>query len=235
MNAYITSRDLMNVIPLTYELHRLAGITKVIIIDCDSEYPDLLDWYKRLPDRTELIRETNLGPRAPWHSGVISERERSGRPYVVTDGDLDICRLDQMAVYRMWNKLKQDPELAKVGAAIAIDDLPSGPISRPIRSREQEYWEVSTQDNFYVAEIDTTFAVYREPEFTGYGPALRDGLNQVRHLPWYMEPETYTTDFKFYLNRLDHQRMLFYSPKMKAASFFSQKSQSLVDTLKGTE
>jgi hypothetical protein len=44
-----------------------------IVVDNDSTYPPLLEWYKTC-DCEVILLGVNSGPRAPWESGCIDQR-----------------------------------------------------------------------------------------------------------------------------------------------------------------
>ena len=47
------------------------GVGEIIIVDNDSTYPPLLEWYATNPCRIERLNK-NIGVAAPWISEVVS-------------------------------------------------------------------------------------------------------------------------------------------------------------------
>jgi len=201
MIVYLTARDLLSVCDMAEKLLTLDGVSWVTIVDCDSTYQPLLDRYASLPDGVEVAYENNLGPRAAWAS---LWREMDGL-YAVSDGDLDISDWPKDAITRMADRLQSQPHLLKVGAALRIDDLPDTEIGRRATTHEAQFWtrRMGSGSPFFAADIDTTFAVYRQPCWGGYGPSERCGFAQARHLAWHLDMANLPDDWRHYLRRVD--------------------------------
>lgn len=162
-----------------------------IIVDNDSDYGPLLEWYSHCPFEIVRLRE-NLGHHAPWISGVIAGD--AAERYVVTDCDLDLSGvpadvLSVLAIPFTWTS-----QPIKSGLAMRIDDIPKW--QTDVRSWESRWWtrRVTADPRFYHAAIDTTFAMYqghtphRLAMQVATVPAVRlAGQYQCRHVPWYLD------------------------------------------------
>lgn len=200
MRVFLTSRDLLSVCDMAENFLLLNEVDKVTIIDCQSTYAPLLSRYNDLPDSIEILLCSNLGPRAAWH--VCRELMLEG-PYAVSDGDLNISEWPVDAITIMRERLMSQPHLMKVGAALEIANLPQTRLAEQARNHEAQFWAKPTAPGFFAADIDTTFAIYREPEWGGYGPAERCSFATAEHLAWYLEPGKIPEDWQHYLKRVD--------------------------------
>jgi hypothetical protein len=182
-----------------------AGMTNIHIIDNQSDYKPLLEFYKKLPYQVYRL-DTNIGHTALWDT-VLFKRFSKGY-YVYTDPDvvpIKACNLNVVEYF--YSLLQKYPQICKVGFGLKIDDLPdSYPLKEKVLQWEKKFWEKEVEDRVYKALIDTTFALYR-PGVSGGDtiPALRTGGNlKARHLPWYEDPLNLTEESAYYLNKVSN-------------------------------
>lgn len=72
--------------------------------------------------------------------------------------------------------------------SLLLDDLPPTDEGNFIRKNEADYWLAPVDDMYYVAGIDTTFALYREGNIKHTYSAIRTNKPYTaRHLPWYYD------------------------------------------------
>lgn len=178
------------------------GYTNIHILDNQSTYPPLLDWYETCP--YEIIRlEKNIGYQAIWKSGVYDRFKRSF--YVYTDSDVvpdENCPKDFMK--RFLDTLRKYPRCLKVGFGLRIDNLPDHFAQKEaVLANERRFWKEPLGDCLYKAQIDTTFALYRP---YCYGPAndhhlmIRTGDPYVAcHLPWYADSSNLSNEDYYYI------------------------------------
>ena len=166
-----------------------------VIIDNNSTWEPLLDWYQHCP--FEVIRLTeNLGHHSPWKCGA-TERPNEGF-YCVTDCDLDLegVPADLMAVLRipLTSCISGACGIKKCGVSLRIDDLPS--YQTDVAKWERQFWRRPIAGGrYYRAPIDTTLCMYpatlpasRAMQVVGI-PTLRAGEPYTaRHMPWYLDP-----------------------------------------------
>lgn len=185
-NRLVTTRTLAD------QVAKLDG-ARPVLIDNDSTWEPLLEWYEDCPYDVIRLRE-NLGHHAPWLCGAISNDHAPH--YVVTDCDLDITDVPLDALERLREPFDWDQRPSKVGLGLRIDDLP--PWQNVVKEWESRWWlkPVSPARRFYWAAIDTTFAMYaretphaRAMKVVGV-PSVRAGEPYVaRHVPWYLDGE----------------------------------------------
>lgn len=195
-NRLTTTRNLVE------QVKRL-GNAQPVVIDNDSDYEPLLDWYESKPCDIVRLKE-NLGHHAPWTSGII-EGDNADL-YVVTDCDIDIDGVppdvfDVLQCPFAWTHYRP----IKSGLALRIDDLP--PWQTKVVEWESRWWkqQVVRGSNWYRAAIDTTFAMYRQGttlrqiQDVVRTPAVRlGGEYQARHIPWYLDGENLDEENKHY-------------------------------------
>jgi|LauGreDrversion4_2_1035121.scaffolds.fasta_scaffold311233_2 hypothetical protein len=193
---------------------RQKGYNNITIIDNQSTYQPLLEWYKQdgldvfYNDITEnschAFRDLVL-MQHPKFIEIVSNW------YVFNDSDiipLDTVPndfIDDLIAYAIkYNK-------TKVGMSIKIDDLDlSYPLNEWVYSYESSYWTNAIIDGdieLYPHPIDTTFAVHAPNVLpTWSNNTLRVGEPYiVKHAPFYYNPESLPEDEKYYLAHMNKQ------------------------------
>lgn len=162
----------------------------VYIVDNNSTYKPLLDWYNQQKDIKIIKLGINGGHKAPWVHGIIDTSDY----YVVTDSDLDIS-----TVPNNWDEILisgiKEFNVEKAGLSLSEKNIPCGNPSwildnfcdypngdHPLR------WgnHIKLNEMFFNHPIDTTFAVY--------APKTRHSISGIRtntpytakHLPWHI-------------------------------------------------
>ena len=107
------------------------------------------------------------------------------------------------------------PQIAKVGCALKIDDLPDCfSQKQTVIDWELGFWRDKRSDprigTFYNADVATTFAMFRSVEAVntiGDGPAIRlaPPLDAV-HLSWYLDPNDLPADEAWYYDNAPQRR-----------------------------
>jgi len=201
---------------MTSQLAKLPNV-ELILVDNASTYPPLVNWLDVCP-YTVVYLPSNLGHRSPWLSQAVLAADEHRRTYgsdhyVVTDPDLDFSGVPLDLIDRCIDGLTRHPGVVQCGPALRIDDLPSIEESAvnmaQIRSVESRYWGEPLGDDFYVAPIDTTFAVYSvdTPHAVAMSPAngvRLAGPYTARHLGWYLrKDEPLSEELKYYFAHAD--------------------------------
>ena len=183
---------------LVADLRRFDGVDGITIIDHDSSYPPLLEWYETCGCKV-IHGKNDRGSKGAFRHVDNSDW------HVVTDCDLDMSTVPTDALVQLRAVLEDHPKITKAGLSLELGDLPRTPMCDLVRTWELNFWtERFPEDSrFWVADIDTTLAVYR-PKATwgGYGPALRfDRPYTARHTPWYWDLEHLTDEQRHYLSQ----------------------------------
>lgn len=181
-----------------------AGMRRIFILDNDSTYPPLLEFYRRVRHVEVVFLRRNLGFRALWRSSFF--RRVMGHYYVYTDPDVlpvEECPGDVVRV--LFDALVRFPDKQKAGMGLKIDDLPTC-FSRheEVARWEQKFWRVELAPGIYDAPADTTFALYRPWARGGWWiPGLRLGApHLLRHLPWYADSNHPDDEERYYQSRI---------------------------------
>lgn len=213
IDCFLTSRDLMAVASMAERLCSCAGVGRIVIVDCESTFPPLLEWYEEAErNGINVERCVNLGNKAPW---VYSEVMANQNIYFTSDGDLDLDDVPLDFLLYLREGLVEHPEAMKVGLSLRLDDLPDTYLGRWAKNHEKQFWE-RLDGRWYHADIDTTACVYRPlTGWGGYGPCLRSAPPYTaRHISWYLDPANLPEDYKWYTDRLSPEG-IFWGPVIK--------------------
>lgn len=181
-----------------------AGYKNIIVLDNDSNYQPLLEYYKTAPVKVIYLKE-NVGYLSLWKSGVYKQFYTDY--YVYSDPDVlpaKDCPKDFMKHF--MELLNKFPNVEKVGFGLKIDDLPDFYNKKQeVIEWESQYWKKAIEKDVYDAKVDTTFALYK-PFTNGeiwVQNAVRTGGNFVaHHLPWYEDSKNETEENAFYRNNI---------------------------------
>jgi len=200
----INNRNRLTFLKQLISWYQKAGYKNIIVLDNDSNYQPLLEYYKESGIKVIYLKE-NVGHLAFWKSDVYKQFYTDY--YVYTDPDvlpIEECPVDFMQHF--MNLLNKYSSIEKVGFGLKIDDLPEHYNKKSeVINWEEKHWAKQIEPDVYDAAIDTTFALYK-PFTRGdiwVQNALRTGGNYVaRHLPWYEDSNNISIEDLFYLNNI---------------------------------
>jgi hypothetical protein len=176
------------------------SVGEIIIVDNDSTYPPLLEWYATNPCRIERL-DTNVGMGAPWVSGVV--KQLNGAPYVLTDPDMGLGETPDDTLLYLLDKLNT-LQIGKVGLGLDWQIVEKkSPYYERLNLYEKSRWDNSpVQDGVSMeVQIDTTFALYNvDHYFIGGGSTTFPYV--TRHYPWEfsIEEARNSEEFMYYMN-----------------------------------
>lgn len=183
------------------------GYSNIYIIDNNSTYPSLLDFYTNKCKYPVYMLHRNVGHLALWETGIYKQFENSYFAY--TDSDVEIhpeCPDDFVDCF--IGLLKKHPTFMKAGFSICIDDLPDHfNLKQQVCQWESNFWRREIEPNVFKAAIDTTFAVH-VPYSKGCLDVskircLRVGFPySIRHLPWYVDSNKMSDEEIYYVSHL---------------------------------
>lgn len=184
-------------------IHSLTerGYHNIYILDNDSSYLPLLEYYKETPYHVIFLKK-NVGYRALWETEVF--KQFSHDYYVYTDSDLELveeCPADFLVVMHYLLNQKRYKGIGKVGLSLLIHDLPDHFKGKAgVLAWEAKFWEQGVEKLAFSAPVDTTFALYRPKAYgTARIPALRMNFPySARHLPWYERTQDLTEEQQYY-------------------------------------
>jgi len=188
--------------------------TNIIILDNDSTYPQLLDYYKNTKHKVIFLKK-NVGYMALWQSKVFDDFKKGF--YVYTDPDVlpnADCPAD--IVFKLANVLSKYNAIEKAGPSLKITDLPDAyDKKKEVIEWEKIHWQVQVEKDVYDAMVDTTFALYKPYAFGNAEmcKAYRvGGKYEFLHLPWYIDSLNLTEEEKYYRDNVS-----------KTSSYWSSK------------
>lgn len=181
------------------------GYKNIIIIDNNSSYEPLIEYYKTLPYQIIWSKE-NLGYMALSKLDLYKKVRKSF--FVYTDSDvvpIEECPEDFMAYFLAV--LKRNFWVSKVGFSLKIDDLPDFYDKKDnVIDWEKQFYNKTIGKN-YIAPIDTTFALHKPYAFIsakGIFKMIRTSFPyEARHMPWYNDSNNLTDEEKFYIESVE--------------------------------
>jgi hypothetical protein len=212
IHIVILNRDRLYPLKDQVDVLKRKGYHNITIIDNQSTYQPLLDWYKESEldvfynDITENSCHAFRDLVLMGHPKFV---EITSNWYVFNDSDIipldDVPDnfINDLVEYAIRHKR------SKVGMSIKIDDLDmSYPLNAWVHSYESTYWTNAIVDGgveLYPHPIDTTFAVHAPHTIpTWSNDTLRVGVPYiVKHAPFYYDPENLPEDEKYYLERIN--------------------------------
>lgn len=210
--CWLTNRDTLTPVRGMVEfLLDCDEVGTVTIVDCESTYPPLIDWYRSACPVTVIFAE-NLGNHAPWR--YIQPDDGY---YFASDADFDLTGVPKDFLKLLREGLIEFPEVCKTALSLRIDDLPDdSPVAKKVIAHESQFWRRRRNGQWFDADVDTTVALYRgRSGWGGYGPALRaDNPYTARHLPWYLASDTCTEEWEWYLRHLNPSGLT-WGPRLK--------------------
>lgn len=163
----------------------------IIIIDNNSYFPPLLDYYANEFPYTLLRQNENFGHEI-YRSPII--KNLIGDVYVLTDPDLEFNPLLPDDFLKTFLDISRQLNAYKVGFALRIDtnDIRTDVTShgRGIKAWEQQFWKnrlTFNQDpnlELYQAPIDTTFCLINDRH--GGCEVRVAGNYTCKHIPWHI-------------------------------------------------
>ncbi|ASE63575.1 hypothetical protein CEQ15_19855 [Chryseobacterium indologenes] len=184
----------------------------IIIIDNQSDYQPLLDYYQTIEKEITVERMPgNLGHKVFFDTPYLQEKYGKGY-FVLTDPDIvpnEKLPVDFMS--EMISKMDiYHSTITKVGFALDIETIPDYfPLKEKVLKWEKQFWEKQLENNVYSAYVDTTFALYKPyyPKRFNNLPFLEGirigGDFTALHGGWYMDPQNYTEEYLHYIQSVD--------------------------------
>jgi len=178
------------------------GYSNIFIIDNNSTYPPLLQYYKKCQYKIFRLKK-NLGFKALWKSNISAIF--CNDYYIYTDSDVvlvDECP-DDFIDYLLLN-LKKYKYARKIGLSLRIDNLPDFyKNKKSVIALETKYYANANIVGLWKAPIDTTFALYRPRVGLSRSRFVESYRTptpyQAEHLPWYNNSDCLSEEEKYYI------------------------------------
>lgn len=209
-------KDTLSIPIIIINYNRLADLKKlisflldrnhknIIVVDNQSSYPPLLEYYKEIQDRVRVeIMDKNYGHLVFWRNERLQKEYGKGY-YIITDSDI-LPNKDMPIDYieQMMYILDQHKEWTKLGLALQINDLPDYlKIKDKVINWESKFWEDEIQPNLFRGQVDTTFALYPPRYKYDIGNFLNGGRIAgnftAKHGGWYIDIDNMTDEERYY-------------------------------------
>ena len=179
---------------------------RVVILDNNSSYPPLLEWYDTNPCEIERLT-ANYGNFVLWSATTAIEGHEKpnffekydcvGKQYILSDCDLDLSGIPKESLLpTLQEGLREYPNVVKCGLSLEINDLPDTELAKVALGWERFNWVKNPakgdtpNGKFISAPVDTTFALYTGVgEQNDFDRCIRtDRPYTARHLTWYYGP-----------------------------------------------
>lgn len=193
IKAFVVNRNLLTTLRNTVDFLLKEPRVEVVIFDQQSTYPPLLEYYKTCNVRI-IYSLINGGPHSTW--GLT--QEFNDNYFILTDSDCDYSGVPHDWLDRMISIL-ENSNAFKVGFSLEILDIPQHPMTNDIRAIEDRYW-VEKNEFGWIADVDTTFALYRPYSPFSYRAIRLDYPYCIKHIPWYITKDNITDEWLYYIN-----------------------------------
>jgi hypothetical protein len=208
----ILNRDRLHALKEQINVLINKGYSNITIIDNQSTYKPLLDWYKQ--SNLDIFYNDITSNSNEAFNDLISV----GHPkfvdiikdwYVFNDSDIiPVESVPNSFVEDLINYAKKYNK-SKVGMSIKIDDIDLNyPLNSWVYNYEKDYWTNGILDGeveLYPHPIDTTFSVHSpgtRPIWSN--DTLRVGVPYiVKHVPFYYDPNNLPEDEKYYIQHMN--------------------------------
>lgn len=180
-----------------------CNYTNIVIIDNNSTYKPLLNYFETIDSSVTIHRlNENYGHRVFWERKEMFDKYSKGY-YAITDADIvpnKDCPDDFILHFKRI--LDRNNTITKVGFSLKIDDLPEGyPNKQKVINWEKKFWNQINEYGDYLADIDTTFALYRPGSFDieMFFKGIRTKKPyEAMHGGWYLDKNNLTDEQKYY-------------------------------------
>lgn len=195
------------------EFYIKRGFQNIVIIDNQSTYPPLLEYYKELEKSVSVeFMNHNYGHKVFFESDNLQKKYGKGY-YIITDADVvPNSNLPEDFMLQLIRYLdKYFRACIKVGFALRLDDIPDYyPLKQNVITWEHQFWKFEIDNNVFKADIDTTFALYKPgypKKFNNlkFTKGFRIGGNfTAKHGGWYLDKDNLSDENKYYFKHCNH-------------------------------
>lgn len=161
------------------------GYTNIHILDNNSTYSPLLEWYAQCPYTVKRL-DSNMGQLAIYNSGYINEFTGW---IAYSDSDIELNTDCPSGFIETMIQGADKYGKNKAGLALRIDDLPRSRYGLYVQREEQKFWTNELEPNIYDADVDTTFSIIKVGLPFQYKAIRFAGNLTAKHTPWYLDYE----------------------------------------------
>lgn len=175
------------------------GYTNIHILDNNSSYGPLLEWYSVCPYSVKRLSE-NQGNLAIYNSGFINEFKGW---VAYTDSDIQLGETTPRDFMSVMVRKADKHNYNKIGLALRTNDLPNTDYANKARNWEAKYWEREIEPDLYEAHVDTTFSLIKVGLAFQYEALRLGGEYTAIHTPWYLNYSNLSDEEKYVANHAD--------------------------------
>jgi len=213
MKAFVINRNQLHFTAKMADWLAVQDGVTPIIIDNNSDYPPLLEWYDETAHTVVRLRE-NLGSPAVFTSGVLDQCGLQGG-FIITDPDLDTSELPLDWINELQTGLDTHQFANKSGVSLKIDDLPDTILAQRVKDWERPHWAYPLDGGrFFKASIATTLCLCRDRQHL-FDAVRAAPPYTVRHIPWYWETKDDIPDDMLYYHESIGNKWNYWSKMMK--------------------
>lgn len=179
------------------------GVSNYYIIDNDSSYPPLLEYYESHLKGRVIFLHKNSGHLSFWNEQLLNRVKNSF--YIYTDSDiLPVFQNNPAFISELYKAFKKNDFALKAGSAIKIDDLPKCFLLREqVMDHESIFWKNQLDPKTYHSTVDTTLALYLPNYFWEanyhWDKHIRvAGECLIKHQPWYQDSGNLNEEQRYY-------------------------------------
>tara|TARA_R110002153_G_scaffold246678_1_gene402556 strand:- start:2400 stop:3056 length:657 start_codon:yes stop_codon:yes gene_type:complete len=192
INVFLINRNLLTTTKNTLDFLRKEKRVKVYILDQQSTYVPLLDYYKTIKE--QIFYNKNEGPYSAWD---VKYRNLRRNNFIVADSDCLYDKVPSNWLDIMINTLEES-NVSKVGFSLEIENLPDSQIGKDAYIHESKYW-MNKNKYGWDAHVDTTFAMYKPYCPFTYDAIRLDKPYCIEHSPWYITEDNISEEWIYYL------------------------------------
>lgn len=171
------------------------GYTNIHILDNNSTYPPLLEWYGGCSYTVERC-SYNYGQLAVYNSDYIN---KFSDWIAYSDSDIELNQSTPRDFIERLIATAEKYNRLKAGLALRIDDLPDTQYANYAKWVEEKFWKKELEKDVYDADIDTTFSVIKVGQPFQYQALRLAGDFTAKHIPWYIDYDNLSEEEKYYI------------------------------------
>ena len=185
---------------------------QIIIIDNESTYPPLLEWYDTVPKEVEVLRFHNEGHLALFGTGLVNKIEEDWCFY--TDSDIQLNPNMPKDYQQIMLELGLKYGIDKISLALDISDLPHWYMFKDqVIRNEGRWWLDEVEKNVYRADTDTTFSLNKKVD--QFQSLRMAGDFTSKHMPWYLDLDNIDEEEQYYLDNCADNKLTQYTKQHK--------------------
>ena len=169
----------------------------IILLDNNSSYQPLLDYYKEIKNELKDKIEIRLLEQNYGHTVYLQLKNTLPDIYILSDPDLQLNNNMPNNFAEILLNISNKYKIYKVGCALDLSDMnnfiecPNYTNNKSIYAHEIQFWKNKIIDEYeiYNASIDTTFCLINNNYLTDDTiKGIRIAGNfTTKHLPWYKD------------------------------------------------